>query len=180
MARFVGFIVIGVVAVLASGCATPTLTVTYYTDPAGATLYEGNGKRLGPSPYSACYTISPEQQREGVARLSPITARWPSGAETETGVINANLNQCGYSQQLTLFRPKNVPGVEIDVGHAIASEQNEIARRQAAAAEKQADAADRSVGNPALRALYYGAARSAAAEGDMQKANAFRTLGDMQ
>lgn len=41
----------------------------------------------------------------------------------------ATLNQYGYSQQVTLFRPTNVPGVAIDVGHAIAAEQNEIARR---------------------------------------------------
>jgi hypothetical protein len=86
----------------------------------------------------------------------------------------------GTDRQITFTRPSNAPYPELDAGFALQKEANAVAGRQAATAEKQADAADRSVGNPALRALYYGAARSAAAEGDMQKANAFRTLGDMQ
>jgi hypothetical protein len=110
-------VVVILIAVLTSGCAT-RLAVTYESNPPGAMLYEEGSRALGFSPFTAYYNITPDQRSEGVMQLSPITARWSSGATKTTGIVTANIRANGYKQKLKIARPADVPGYEEDLAFA--------------------------------------------------------------
>lgn len=96
------------------GCVT-TLTVTYHSDPAGATLYEGT-RNLGMCPVKRTYDIPDEALEKKRILLPSTTARWVSGA-SRTDRYAAEL-QSSTSHQFTFIRPKNAPNLELDASFA--------------------------------------------------------------
>ncbi len=121
-------------SILFAGCATK-LEVTYQTDPPGAVIYEA-GMRVGYSPVTVVYPVDEAFSAGGCSKLSPIIARWVSGAASQPIRRIACANQ-GMRQALMIQRPRQ-PGIEVDEHFALQVERNEIMTQQAAA---QRDAA---------------------------------------
>ena len=91
-----------------SSCANgPGIALlTYETQPAGATLYEG-GQSIGLAPVMRRYAGDPQT---GAVRTPEVTAVWPSGAKT---TFWTNL-QVGDDRITTLQRPANAPNLALD------------------------------------------------------------------
>jgi hypothetical protein len=91
-----------------AGCASgPGVAVlTYETQPAGATLYEG-GQSLGVAPVERRY---PGDAQTGAVRTPEVTAVWPSGAKT---TFWTELH-VGDDRVATLQRPVNAPNLALD------------------------------------------------------------------
>jgi hypothetical protein len=123
-----------------TGCANQ-LQMTYYSDPPGATLYEGD-RNLGRAPLRLSYNITEADEKRGSMNLRGLTARWVSGASQSYGTVTSNLN-IGKSQYFTLKRPSNAPGLSTDMNYALELEKLDVMRRQAQAAEDAADSAAR-------------------------------------
>lgn len=99
-----------------------TLSVTYRSDPPGATIYQGSTPG-GYAPITASYTPTEDFKNGGCMKLSPVKAVWISGATAATGEINACQKQ-GYDQVVSFMRP-NVPGREMDVQWAMKRQEND-------------------------------------------------------
>lgn len=95
-----------------SSCASGSgvALLTYETQPAGATLYEG-GQSIGMAPVMRRYAGDP---RTGAVRTPEVTAVWPSGAKT---TFWTNL-QVGDDRITTLQRPANAPNLALDQENA--------------------------------------------------------------
>ena len=104
------------------GCATPPLSVTYYTEPAGGTVFQGS-QHMGRAPVCLSYPVSDYENRNGSKLLAPITVQWVSGARTTTGTNYADLRKYGFSQQLTVNRPPDAPNAQIDAAYGAQLEQ---------------------------------------------------------
>lgn len=105
-----------VVLVVAPLVADTRITVTYHSDPPGATIYE-DGKPWGSAPFALRYN-APGRFRACLP-LRPLKFRWVSGAEVDL----KDLQACpagGKKQVYTVFRPTGLPGVEIDAQYAAA------------------------------------------------------------
>ena len=98
------------VALLCSGCATQ-IAVTYTSDPPGATLYH-NGQQMGLTPTTLYYAPSDDQIKYGEMNITPMIARWPSGAEAGPGPRRLPVN--AGPRSYNFLRP-NVPGLETDL-----------------------------------------------------------------
>lgn len=120
---------------LTAGCAT-TLNVSYFSDPPGAVLYQGN-QRFGYTPTSLRYQVTDEDRKRGYALLRGTSVRWASGASAEISSLRADLS-IGLNQQFNFIRPENYPGREADIRFSLELERLAIMRRQAAAQEDQA------------------------------------------
>lgn len=128
-------------AIMLSACGT-ALRVTYYSDPPGATIYS-NGQTFGYAPVTLQYEVTKEQKKQGFVTVNSVEARWASGATASSGILDIDLKQYGLNQQLTLYRPNEVSGREIDAQFYLQLEQTRAAQRQAAAMEQQAAAQKR-------------------------------------
>jgi hypothetical protein len=116
-----------------------TLGVLYDTSPTGAMLYEGD-KQLGRAPVIYYYRMPEEQiytcyENGKSMMLNIITARWVSGAlTTEIPAVTLNrtnfhgINDWRYA--VTICRPIDVPGVEIDAQYGIEIEKLQAERRR--------------------------------------------------
>ena len=95
-----------------AGCASgpPVALLTYETQPAGATLYEG-GQAIGVAPVTRRYEGDPQT---GAVRTPDVTAVWPSGAKTS---FWTNLH-VGDDRITTLQRPANAPNLALDQENA--------------------------------------------------------------
>ena len=95
-----------------AGCASgPSVAMlTYVTEPAGATLYEG-GQAIGVAPVTRSYAGDPQT---GAVRTPDVTAVWPSGAKTS---FWTNLH-VGDDRITTLQRPANAPNLALDQQNA--------------------------------------------------------------
>ncbi|MCK9686458.1 hypothetical protein [Scleromatobacter humisilvae] len=95
-----------------AGCASgPGVAIlTYETQPAGATLYEG-GQAIGVAPQERRYSGDPQT---GAVRTPEVTAVWPSGAKT---TFWTNLH-VGDDRVTTLQRPSNAPNLALDQDNA--------------------------------------------------------------
>jgi hypothetical protein len=91
-----------------SSCASGpgVALLTYETQPAGATLYEG-GQSIGVAPVTRRYAGDPQT---GAVRTPEVTAVWPSGAKA---TFWTNL-QVGDDRITTLQRPANAPNLALD------------------------------------------------------------------
>lgn len=110
-----------------TGCASlqlgrASVRVWYLSDPPGAMVY-WRGQQLPapiwvrlptPRPWTAC------------ARAEPVKVRWVSGAEVDVSALDL-CPASGREQQFTVFRPKGVPGVELDALYAAALLQSRVA-----------------------------------------------------
>ena len=116
------------------GCATNQITVTYYSDPAGATLYQEN--ILGYTPITRAYNLRPSVQRDRYIKLPPTKVVWASGVFSEANDITVDRNE-GSEFSFTFVRP-NVQGREIDANFALQLQRNRILQQQAQAERDQA------------------------------------------
>jgi len=130
--------ILAILALLSAyGCATNTLSVTYFSDPPGATLYQGN-QRLGYSPITLLYgQVADEQKKRGRTTIKGISAQWASGATTSFSTFDVILSN-GLTQQFTFIRPSGYPGRETDERFALEIEKLNAMRRQSEAQEAQA------------------------------------------
>ena len=95
-----------------AGCASGprTAMLTYDSNPAGATIYEG-GKSLGIAPVSRTYEFAPNVS---CMATPEVTAVWTSGAQATywTNIsVNADL-------AATIERPSSTPGLDKDLAAA--------------------------------------------------------------
>ena len=95
-----------------AGCASGpgVALLTYETEPAGATLYEG-GQSIGVAPQERRYAGDPQT---GAVKTPEVTAVWPSGAKT---TFWTNLH-VGDDRITTLTRPANAPNLAMDQENA--------------------------------------------------------------
>ena len=126
---------VGPILLALAGCASgPGVAVlTYETEPAGATLYEG-GQSIGVAPQERRYAGDPQT---GAVKTPEVTAVWPSGAKT---TFWTNLH-VGDDRITTLNRPANAPNLALDQANAakITDESNRAdARNKAATMADQA------------------------------------------
>jgi hypothetical protein len=128
---------IGIASAVLSGAGPRKLTITIYSDPAGATIYQ-NGQGFGYAPTKLNYKVTPDfRAGNDCMRLTPLKVRWASGAEVSMDDLTA-CPQNGGNQQLTFVRPNGFEGRELDVYFAVqlaAAAQQRAADRAAALAE---------------------------------------------
>ena len=129
--------------VLLNGCVSGPgfVYAIYSTEPAGASLFQEN-KTLGRAPVRKSYWVTQEQfDTEIELKLSPITAKWLSGATTNvTPVLRLYRNA---TTPITIYRPSCAPNVAVDAVYGAKLEENTVLGRQAAAAESSANAAQK-------------------------------------
>lgn len=125
------------------GCATNDLTMTYYSDPPGATITGADGRSFGRTPVSLTYPLPEQQRRQGTFRMQGVKAQWVSGATQSYSYIDAPLSY-GLNQTFTFKRPPNAPGLSTDMNYALELEKLTEMRRQTAAQQDAAWAAERS------------------------------------
>ena len=90
-----------------------SVTVRYHSEPALALLFSSRDN-LGRAPASRTYTYSFADYERGYLELEPMQARWTSGAMTNSGPIEVQLN--GATQEITLIRPEHPSlGVDLEV-----------------------------------------------------------------
>jgi hypothetical protein len=102
--------------------------MTYYSDPPGAVIYEGQ-KLFGYTPITLYYHVSPESRQQGYVHIRETTARWVSGISISNGGRFAFLNQ-ESAFQYTFIRPNNVQGREKDVNFAVQLQHNQILQQR--------------------------------------------------
>ena len=124
--RFVLWLTTGIMFLII-GCAS-NLRVTYYSDPPGALLYQGE-QRWDYTPFTLQYKITEENKRLGYVVLRGTQVRWASGASASIEGLRAYLN-VGRNQQFTFIRPQNFPGREIDIQFVLELEKISIMRQQ--------------------------------------------------
>lgn len=115
------------------------LTITYHSDPAGATLYANeNQQTFGYAPVKLKYKVTKGfSSGKECMTIQPVMVRWASGAEASVSTITACPQQ-GGNQQFTLVRPTGVEGRELDVQFALQLQQIALLRQQARAAQSAA------------------------------------------
>jgi hypothetical protein len=121
----------GVVLALCAGCATNSraLTMTYLSNPEGASLYEG-GRFLGYTPMTLTYDDSRTAfARNECLRLDSMHVRWASGVVASAPELKA-CPQPGFSQQFVFKRP-DLPGAEVDANYAAQLERNPALQEEA-------------------------------------------------
>jgi hypothetical protein len=122
----------GIAFTLCAACATtgPVLSMTYLSDPEGASLYEG-GRLLGFTPMSLTYQAGRAAfARNECLRLNSMHVRWASGVVAAA----PNLQACpapGFSQQYVFTRPPDLPGAEVDAEYAAELDRNPLLQQQA-------------------------------------------------
>jgi hypothetical protein len=101
-----------------------SLSVTYFSDPAGATIYANNQQQtFGYAPVKLKYKVSKGfSSGNDCMQLQPVMVRWASGAEASVSMLRVCPQQ-GGNQQFTLVRPTGVAGRELDVQFALQLQQ---------------------------------------------------------
>ncbi len=114
------------VSLVLIGCA-PQMSLTVYTNPPGATLYEKSGTTYT-SPATVYYDVDPAySDSQGCVLVQPFTTVWSSGARVDGG--DAPLRLCGEQSAfaITIERP-DVPGLDQDLAMARLLIEREIQR----------------------------------------------------
>jgi hypothetical protein len=125
--------VLFLVVVLQASCTTvipPNQSnLELKTEPTGAMVYQTqDGSAWGMAPQLRIFTLSPSALQSGVVSIQ-ITAIWPSGAQkTETVKWSTNFRTAHY----TVSRPVNVPGLNIDLAHALQIQARDAAEKASA------------------------------------------------
>ena len=117
------------------GCASNQLKITFYSDPSGATIYQGE-KVFGYAPVTVNVSVRPEDQELSVIKLLGIKAIWASGVSRSIEYISLDRDK-GSAFKYIFARP-DVTGRDIDVNFALQLERNQIMRMQAEAQQSQA------------------------------------------
>jgi hypothetical protein len=95
------------------------VSLTVRTEPKGAMLYSSDAA-LGMAPQTLVYTADSQAQEAGWFRTADVTAIWPSGARAQTSVTLV-LHQ--GPQVVTISRPPDAPGLDVDMAHALKLQQ---------------------------------------------------------
>jgi hypothetical protein len=114
-----------------SSCAN-ALQVSYICDPPGAELYEEYTqipRKLGTCPVTVTYDVTEAQKQQGYILLRSVTAKWVSGASRSLPSIKADL-QNGYSKDVEITRPQDVPGYENDARYGRDLERTQMLEEQ--------------------------------------------------
>lgn len=122
---------------LFTSCASNRVTMTFYSDPPGATIYNlktGN-KLCNYTPCTVPINISPELINQKRVGITGTKAVWASGASASINYLVVNLLE-NTEFHYTFQRP-NVPDRHIDVSIGLQLEQTRMLRRQAEAQEEQ-------------------------------------------
>ena len=104
---------------LLCGCVSSPqpLQITYISDPPGALVVDSAGKAWGRAPVTLAYTDALMPLRQGQCVYPwPITMHWPSGAQQTMKPVACPGD--GRNQQLVIDRPKDAPGIDLDVRFA--------------------------------------------------------------
>ena len=137
------FMILAIVSL--SGCASK-MSVTYYSDPSGATLYI-DGQSYGRTPQTVYYDVPQDEVENGVALTENLKVVWPSGAKAEAPHLEYRLpplsNLLYPKYHYTFIRPANAPGLQTDMRFALEFERTELLRNQVNALEAQAKAQHR-------------------------------------
>jgi hypothetical protein len=108
------------------------------TVPEGAMLYEA-GEALGPAPVTRVYKHDGKSE---TLRTPEVTAVWPSGARERFWTVLPP----GADRAATIERPKNAPGLQVDLDNAkkyIAARELEERRAKEGRLRDQARASQR-------------------------------------
>jgi len=110
-----------------TGCAMNQVRITYYSDPPGATLYEGQIAH-GYTPITLIYNIPPEAINNRFLNINGVKVIWPSGvsASIDSLIVDRDKDSNFY---FNFIRP-DVPGREIDVNFALELERQRLLRAQ--------------------------------------------------
>src|SRR3989338_4274059 len=114
--KFADFFCLLAVMLFLAGCATNQVRVIYYSDPPGATLYEGQ-RAVGYTPFTLIYNILPEAKNEKSLNVQGAKVIWASGVSTSVDHLILDRGKGSYFH-FTFSRP-DVPGRELDVNFAL-------------------------------------------------------------
>lgn len=121
------YLIIGfIIPIVISGC-TPTLSITYKSEPSSATLFQNN-QNFGYTPVTLYYQVTPEEIRRGYKIVEEINVRWASGATAFREKQKIYLSQ-GYNQEFTFLRPSEIPGIETDVNFTLEIKRTELQQK---------------------------------------------------
>jgi len=98
-----------------SSSGPKTITLNIYSEPEGASIIE-DGKIIGQAPLSVAYSVTESDVETGYKKISPLTARWLSGATAEDTYPYILTDSSAYD--LTLRRPADAPNLNMDLGLA--------------------------------------------------------------
>lgn len=117
-------------SLLLAGCSTnqagsekqaSQVSVTYRSDPPGATLTQVDGRVFGQMPVTLSYQVSDADRARGEATFLGLTAHWPSGAKDAypkmtlpTGKLSSDIARTAF----TFKRPQDAPYLMTDLNHA--------------------------------------------------------------
>jgi len=101
-----------------AGAGARQVAVTYFTEPANASVYSPSDGLYGAAPLTLYYDLPPSW--EGCLQLEPLQARWASGVESEVQLSVCPEN--GRQQHYTFVRPDQA-GLDVDVWFADKVEQ---------------------------------------------------------
>ena len=131
-----------VIQLLLTGCATNQISVTYLSDPPGATIVRPDGTTVGRAPVTLNYSVNAADRSRGEMSVSGLYAQWISGARFGYSHFTAYLKN-GTNQSITLQRPQNAPGLAADMQYALELEKLGQMKRQTEAQESAAWEASR-------------------------------------
>jgi len=131
-------LIIGSVGIVLSGCGAKQYSITYNTNPTGASVV-CQGINKGYSPLTLYYTPDEENWKSEEMRTISCTANWVSGARKDFS-DTWDLKKFPDGVRQTLQRP-NVEGYEKDAQFALQVQNMKYQQRQAQAAESAASSA---------------------------------------
>lgn len=115
---------------------TQPVAVTFFTEPANASLYSPSGGLYGATPLTLYYQVPPAW--DGCVQLEPLQAIWVSGAKSDV-----QLSACpekGRDQHYTFQRPE-LAGADLDTWFAEKVEQLALVEEPASVSKNPAHAA---------------------------------------
>lgn len=105
---FILFVIVGTQA------SAENVRVTFHSNPPGATI-KAEGKVWGKAPVTLKYPLKFKQLIDNHLEVSPVTARWKSGATQTSNIIIKP--KAGKKQSYTFQRP-DAPDLDIDLKYA--------------------------------------------------------------
>ncbi len=105
-----------IILLIVSGCANQS-SITYYSNPAGATI-STDRQVFGVAPQKLLWTLPSGQKN---ITSENVTATWQSGAKATVTYLLPR----GHKGQHTFQRPQGVAGLDVDINWAIHVQQME-------------------------------------------------------
>ena len=112
------------------------VAVTFFTEPANASLYSPSGGLYGAKPLTLYYEVPPTW--DGRLQLEPLEAIWVSGAKSEVQLSACPENS--HDQHYTFLRP-DLAGADLDTWFAEKVDQLALVEEPASLSKNPAHAA---------------------------------------